>query len=290
MTLNAQNEWSAIGTLLMRHARDAFESQKRIDREWQKLNYRAAPDFLAACHEFDALLALLEPRVGKIELLPADGCSIDSLYVRDSSTFCDRGSVLCRMGKQTRSGEPAAIGQWLSNNGYPVLGQISDGSLEGGDLVWLDEHTVAIGQGYRSNQHGLEQFAEFAGDGVDVIGVPLPHWNGPADVLHLMSMISPLDDDLALVYSPLMPVVFREYLLSRGIQLIEVPPGEYLTMSGNVLALAPRQCLMVSGNPMTAALLEKAGCELVMFDGDEICRKGEGGPTCLTRPLQRAAT
>lgn len=289
MVLSVRNEWGAIDTLLMRHPKEAFASQARIDRQWKALNYHAAPDFKAACREFDSLLELLAPRVNKIELLPADGGSIDSLYLRDSSVVCDAGSILCRMGKKSRAGEPPEVEAWLSENGHEVAGRIvDDGLLEGGDLIWLDERTVAIGQGYRSNSHGLEQFSKFAGNDVEVIAVPLPHWNGPADVLHLMSMISPLDQDLALVYSPLMPVVFRDYLLSRGIRLVEVPATEYGQLACNVLALGPRSCLMVSGNPLTRVLLEQAGCEVLVFCGDEICRKGEGGPTCLTRPLRRS--
>ncbi len=289
MGLSVRNEWGAIDTLLMRHPQDAFVSQSRIDRQWQALNYHSAPDFMASCREFDSLLELLAPRVNKIELLPADGGSIDSLYVRDSSVVCDAGLVICRMGKKNRMAEPAAVEAWFIENGHQVCGGIGDkGLLEGGDLLWLDEHSVAIGQGYRSNREGLEQFGEFAGDGAEVIDVSLPHWNGPADVLHLMSMISPLGKRLALVYSPLMPVVFRDYLLSRDFRLLEVPAEEYLTLACNVLALGPRLCLMISGNPRTRALLEHAGCEVLVFSGDDICRKGEGGPTCLTRPLRRA--
>ncbi len=291
MELTMRSEWGAIDTLLMRHPKEAFTSQARIDRQWRALNYQSAPNFMVACREFDSLLELLAPRVSKIELLPADGSSIDSMYVRDSSVVCDAGFVICQMGKKSRIAEPAAVETWLIENGHPVCGRIEDdGLLEGGDLLWLDEHSVVIGQGYRSNRRGLEQFAEFAGEGVDVIGVPLPHWNGPADVMHLMSMISPLDERLALVYSPPMPVVFREYLLSRDFQLLEVPAEEYLTLAGNVLALGPRLCLMVSGNPRTRSLLEHAGCEVLVFSGDDICRKGEGGPTCLTRPLRRASS
>ena len=291
MELTMRSEWGAIDTLLMRHPKEAFASQARIDRQWQALNYHSAPDFMAACREFDSLLELLVPRVNKIELLPADGSSIDSMYVRDSSVVCDAGFVICQMGKKCRVAEPAAVEAWLIENDHPVCGRIGDGGLlEGGDLLWLDEHSVVIGQGYRSNRRGLEQFAEFAGDGVEVIGVPLPHWNGPADVMHLMSMISPLDKRLALVYSPPMAVVFREYLLSRDYQLLEVPAEEYLTLAGNVLALGPRLCLMVSGNPRTRSLLEHAGCEVLVFSGDDICRKGDGGPTCLTRPLRRASS
>ncbi|MCZ6499310.1 MAG: arginine deiminase family protein [Gammaproteobacteria bacterium] len=286
-----RSEWGAIETLLMRHPKEAFASQARIDRQWQSLNYHSAPNFMAACREFDSLLELLAPRVNRIELLPADGSSIDSLYVRDSTLVCDAGSVIGRMGKESRIAEPAAVEAWLIENGHQVCGRIGDdGLLEGGDLLWLDEHIVVIGQGYRSNRRGLEQFAEFAGDGVEVIGVPLPHWNGPADVFHLMSMISPLDKKLALIHSPLMPVVFREYLLSNDFRLLEVPAEEYLTLACNVLALGPRLCLMISGNPRTRSLLENAGCEVLVFSGDDICRKGEGGPTCLTRPLQRAHT
>jgi len=198
--------------------------------------------------------------------------------------------VLGNMGKAARRQEPAAMRAFFEHIGVPILGKITDpGLLEGGDVVWLDERTVAVGQGYRTNAEGIRQLAALLGDLVDaVIPVPLPHWHGPDDVLHLMSILSPVDEDLAVVYSRLMPVPFRELLVARGIHLVEVPEHEYASMACNVLAVAPRQCIMLDGNPATRARLEDAGATVWTYDGGEISLKGDGGPTCLTRPVWRS--
>ena len=173
--------------------------------------------------------------------------------------------------------------------GIPVLGAIeAPGTLEGGDFLWFDERTCAVADGYRTNPAGIRQLAALLGPEVHVEVVPLPHFHGPGECLHLMSIISPLDADLAAVYSPLMTVPFRNWLLERGIRLVEVPDEEYgLTMGCNVLALAPRKCLAIEGSPITRARLEAAGCEVIAFKAEEISLKGGGGPTCLTRPLLR---
>ena len=156
--------------------------------------------------------------------------------------------------------------------------------------MWLNERIAAVGEGYRSNAEGIRQFKALLGNLVDeVISVPLPHWAGPGDCLHLMSNISPIDHDLYLVYSRLLPVPFRKYLLHRQIQLIEVPDKEYDSMGCNVLALAPRKVIMLEGNPITRQLLEREGVEIHTYDGSEISLKGAGGPTCLTRPFLRSA-
>ena len=155
-------------------------------------------------------------------------------------------------------------------------------------MIWLDERTVVVGQGYRTNAEGINQLRELTQDLVDeIIVVPLPHWNGPGDVMHLMSNISPIDPDLAVVYSRLLTVPFRELLLERDIKLIEVPDEEYESMGCNVLSIGRRKCLQIEGNPMTRQRLEQAGVEVLTYDGREISLKGAGGPTCLTRPLQR---
>lgn len=194
------------------------------------------------------------------------------------------------MGKAARRGEAQAAGAYLETIGVPMLGRIEPpGTLEGGDVVWLDQRTVAVGEGYRSNAAGIAQLRMLLGDSVDeLIAVPLPHWNGPDDVLHLMSFVSPLDHDLFLIYPRLMPVVFRQRLLARGIQLVEVPDAEYDSMACNVLAVAPRECIMLGGNPVTQALLQAAGIEVATYVGSEISAKGAGGPTCLTRPFWRS--
>jgi len=193
------------------------------------------------------------------------------------------------MGKEARRGEPEAQGEAFHAAGIPVAGSIAgEGRLEGGDVVWLDARTLAVGRGYRTNDEGIRQLAELlAGEVDEIVVVPLPHGRGPGDVFHLMSILSPIDADLALVHSRLMPVPFRELLLARGVSLVEVADPEMATLGGNVLAVAPRRCVMISGNPATRARLEQAGAEVHAFDGAEICLKGSGGPTCLTRPLRR---
>jgi len=169
-----------------------------------------------------------------------------------------------------------------------VIGAIEPpGLLEGGDVAWMDERTLAVGHGYRTNDEGIRQLRAILGDAIDVLVVPLPHWRGPGDVFHLMSIYSPVDSDLAVVSSPLMPVPFREALLDRGIALVEVPGDEFDTMGANVLAIAPRVCIMLRGNPKTRERLERAGAEVFEYEGQEISLKGGGGPTCLTRPLER---
>ena len=172
-----------------------------------------------------------------------------------------------------------------------ICGRIEPpGRLEGGDVVWLDGRTLVVGRGYRTNAEGIRQLRAMLGSRVDVVEVPLPHWQGQQDVMHLMSLISPIDHGMAVVYSRLLPVPFREWLLDRGIHLVEVPDEEFESMGTNVLALAPRRCLMLAGNPRTRAALERAGADVIEYAGTEISVKGAGGPTCLTRPLERVSS
>ena len=175
-----------------------------------------------------------------------------------------------------------------TGEGLSQTGSLPEGAkLEGGDMVWLDARTCVIGEGYRTNAAAIAAFAVLCGPDVEVTSVPLPHYKGPSDVFHLMSMFSPLDADLAVVYSPLLPVPFRNWLIERGIGFVEVPDEEFASMACNVLALGPRKVLMLEGNPVTQQRLAEAGCEVLTYRGEEISRQGEGGPTCLTRPLER---
>lgn len=261
-----------------------------IDRQWEMLNYSGRPDFSRAVVEYDRFADFLRESGIDVQFLAEDSrTNLDSIYVRDASVICDKGAILCNMGKGARQGEPAAIEQAYKAAGFQILGTISgEGLLEGGDVVWIDERTIIVGQGYRTNAEGIRQMKNLLGDCVDeVVVAQLPHWRGPADVFHLMSVLSPVDHDKTLVYSPLMPVVLRQMLLVRGHRLIEVPDEEFESMACNVLAIAPSQCLMLSGNPKTRALLEKAGVHVHEYAGDEISVKGAGGPTCLTRPTLR---
>jgi N-dimethylarginine dimethylaminohydrolase len=290
MPFGCQSEVGKIQRLLLKHPKQAFIRTENIFRQWEALNYSGAPDFEKALQEYEQLVNLLRQHVPEISFLPPnDHTGLDSIYVHDPALITKNGAILCNMGKALRRGEPAAIGDFLPELGVPILGAISgEGKLEGGDVVWIDERTLAVGRGYRTNDEGIRQLQELTADLVDeFIVVPLPHWQGPNDVLHLMSLISPLDHNLALVYSKLLPVPFREWLLARDIKLLEVPDAEYDSMGCNVLATSPRKCLMLAGNPRTRALLVNEGVEVWEYVGEEISRKGAGGPTCLTRPIWR---
>lgn len=290
MSTTAQSDVGQIRHMVLKHVRDSFVDDGAIDRQWQSLNYYGRPDLGHAIAEYDRFVELLRGLGAEVAFLPKDGTvTMDSLYPRDAAIPTDKGVILCNMGKPERRTEPAAVAALLQKLDVPILGTISGaGRIEGGDVTWLGRKTLAIGRGYRTNDEGIRQLRHLLGDSVELVVVPLPHWRGPADVFHLMSMISPVAEDLAVVYSPLLPVPFRELLLGRGISLVDVPDAEFESMGCNVLAVAPRVCLLRSGNPMTHERLEKAGVTVHEFAGDEICGRGAGGPTCLTRPLTRA--
>lgn len=285
------SEVGTLGRVVVKHPRDAFVDAPTIDAQWQALNFAAPPELGRAIDEFDRFVELLGSVGAQVDFLPRDGATtLDSIYARDAAIASPRGMILCSMGKPARHGEPDAQGRAFASMAepIPVAGHIArPGRLEGGDVLWLDASTVVVGRGYRTNGEGIRQLRELLGGAVTVIEVPLPHWRGAADVMHLMSLISPVDDSLAVVYSPLMPVPFREWLLEHGWRLVEVPDEEFETMGANVLALARRRCVMVAGNPLTRAALERAGVEVSEYDGREISAKGAGGPTCLTRPILR---
>jgi N-dimethylarginine dimethylaminohydrolase len=287
---NALTEVGRLTRVAVKHPRDAFVSDEAIAAQWKPLNFAAAPVLTRAAEEFDAFVQVLRGSGAQIDCLPADErTNLDSIYTRDASVICDRGVILGRMGKRLRREEPPAQKTAFRTLGIPIVGEITEpGFLEGGDVVWLDDRTIAVGCGYRTNAEGILQLRALLDDSIDeLIVVPLPHWRGPGDVLHLMSLISPVDRDLAVVYSPLLPVPFREALIERGYRLIEVPDEEFETMGTNVLALGPSECVMIAGNPRTRAALEAAGARVTEYIGNEISVKGAGGPTCLTRPLVR---
>ncbi|RKX23103.1 MAG: amidinotransferase [Candidatus Zixiibacteriota bacterium] len=287
---SSQSEVTKIKKLLINHPEKSFLSQTNLDNYWEKFNYLSCPDYAKAIIEYNNFVELLGSLVDKIEFYDGAYTGIDSIYIRDTSIITAKGAILLNMGKAERLSEPNAVGEYYKKIDIPILGQVNgDGKAEGGDIVWLDNQTLVIGQGYRTNEAGINQIRELTKDFVkELIVVPLPHWDGPADVLHLMSFISPIDHNLALVYSRLMPVPFREYLINRGIELVEVPDEEYESMGCNVLAVAPRICVALEGNPITHGRLKEAGAVVHLYKGDEISRKGSGGPTCLTRPLWRS--
>jgi len=272
------SEVGQIKHMALRRPKEAFISQENVDAQWRVLNYTERPSYSRAVMEYDRFITLLRNFDIEIDFLPADeNLSLDSLYVRDATIVTHQGVILCNMSKAERVHEPAVAGAAFAEFGVPVLGTIHGrGRLEGGDLVWFDDETLAVGRTYRTNDEGIRQLQSLIGTKVRVITVPLPHYRGPGDVFHLMSILSPIDHDLALVYSPLMPIPFREWLINRGIQLIEVPENEFETMGCNVLTVAPRQCIMLEGNPQTKTLLEQAGVHVWEFSGLEISVKGSG--------------
>jgi N-dimethylarginine dimethylaminohydrolase len=289
VSVTAQSEVGALHRVLLKHVRHAFRTQDAARAEWKPLRFAAEPDLARSLDEYERFATLLRDSGAGVTFVESTAETLDSLYVRDASVVCDRGAILCRMGKPERRGEPAAQEAAFRDLDVPILGSVtSPGTLEGGDVVWLDDRTMAVGRGYRTNDAGIRQLRDLLGDSIDeLIVVPLPHWRGPGDVFHLMSILSPIDRDLAVVYSPLMPVPFRERLIERGLTLVEVPDAEFGSLGANVLAIAPRRCVMVRGNPVTRRRLEEAGAAVLEYEGANISLAGGGGPTCLTRPLAR---
>ena len=231
---------------------------------------------------------ILERAGAEVILAEGEPGNPDAIYTYDPLLVGKDGAVLLRPGKDLRLGEASALEAALEHAGVPVVARIeAPGTIDGGDTLWLDPKTLLVGRGYRTNAAGVEQLAEAFPD-AGVLSYDLPHWNGRAEVMHLMSLISPLDEDLALVYPRLAPVRLVELLHERGVEIVEVPDEEFETMGPNVLALGPRHALALEGNDETRRRMEAAGVAVLTYKGDEISRKGDGGPTCLTRPILRA--
>jgi N-dimethylarginine dimethylaminohydrolase len=255
---------------------------------WETYGWRAAPDVAMAQAEHETFCAVLEEAGAEVVVSEHDPGNPDAIYTYDPTLVGRDGAVLLRPGKHGRRREPEATVAALALAGIPVVGRIEpDATVEGGDTVWLDETTLLVGIGYRTNPAALHSLRE-AFPGTEVIAFDLPHWNGAAEVMHLMSLVSPLDRDLALVYTRLAPTRLMWLLAERGIEVVEVPDDEFETMGPNVLALGPRRALALEGNEETRRRLERKGVDVLAYRGDEISRKGDGGPTCLTRPLLRA--
>jgi N-dimethylarginine dimethylaminohydrolase len=286
----SHSEYLKIESVYLKSVRNAFVSDAVLTKQWKELNYVTKPAFKEASIEYGYFETLLQNNHIEVKHFPKDSATkIDSMYCRDASIATDFGMIICSMGKEGRSFEPEAQQKIFKANDVPILGRItSPGTLEGGDVAWLNENTLAVGHTYRTNEEGIRQLkALLSPKGIKVIVAELPHYKGVEDVFHLMSILSPVDKDLAVVYSPLMPIQFRNLLLKMGFELVEVPEDEFESMGCNVLALGPRKCVMVEGNPKTKEALEKSGCEVITYRGQEISVKGGGGPTCLTRPMKR---
>ena len=255
---------------------------------WSDYGWRSQPDPDAILREHDALCELLAGAGAEVVLsespVPGDP---DAIYAFDPAIVTERGAIVLRPGKEGRRAEADAYAADLEAAGVPVLARLeAPATAEGGDTMWLDERTLLVGVGYRTNEAAVEALRELLPD-VEVLSFDLPHHHGPGEVLHLLSFISPLAPDLALTFKPLMPTRLVQLLEARGIETVDVPEEELDGLGCNVLALAPRVALAVEGNPETRRRMEAAGVEVRTFRGDDLCRKGDGGPTCLTRPLER---
>jgi dimethylargininase len=257
---------------------------------WQAFGYHHAPDSAAARREHEGLVALL--RQAGVEVVYATEPQperLDAIFVTDAGLVTDAGAIIAQMGKTLRRGEEAALARALTQQGIPILGTLSGAAtLEGGDVLWLDPDTLIIGRTYRTNDAGFAQVRDRLGGRVHHIQqVHLPHWRGRGEVLHLLSVISPVAPDLALVYPPLLPVPLAELLEARGIEMVAVPDAEFATHGCNALALAPRHVILVRGNPHTVAQLRERGVEVWEYEGRELTHNRDGGPTCLTCCLLR---
>jgi len=255
---------------------------------WHVYGWRAEPDLEQAGREHAEFRALLASAGAEVVLADSPmEANPDGIYTCDPALESPFGTVLLRPGKPGRRVEVDAMEQSLGAASEPIVGRIElPGTAEGGDLVWLDKNTLLAGRSYRTNDVGLEQLRALL-PGVEVLAFDLPHLSGPADVWHLRSFISMLDHDLALVFSPHIPARLMGLLTDRGIATLEVPVSEFPTMGTNTLALAPRVALALEDNDGTRRLMEGAGVEVLTYRGEEISRKGDGGPTCLTRPIDR---
>jgi N-dimethylarginine dimethylaminohydrolase len=291
MSFGCHSMVAPLRRVIVKSPKAAFRDPSTIHATWQDFNFLNPPQYDVAIKEHETLVRLLREAGAEVLFLDRDDrTGLDSIYTHDPGIVTDAGAILFQTGKKLRRGEGPAMKDAMSQWDIDILGTLEgEATAEGGDLVWLDRQMLLAGCGFRTNQAGIRSLRELLKPmGVEVIDFDLPYWNGPSDVLHLMSFLSLLDTDLAIVHRPLMPVALYHLLQSRGINMIDVPADEYETLGCNVLALAPRHVLIVEGNPQTRARLEQAGCVVKEFPGQEIAYKGSGGPTCLTRPVLRS--
>jgi len=256
--------------------------------QWREFGWLAKPNPAIAAEQHEALCELLRAAGAEVVYAGSDvGEDPDAVYVFDPVIVSDRGALLLRPGKEGRRGEPSAMAEDLRALGVPIAFEMEEpATAEGGDTMWLDQLTLLVGRSYRTNDAGIRALCE-ALPGVEVLAFDLPRLRGPDACLHLLSLLSPLDDNLVVAYPPLMPIRLLELFAERGIAVVEVPEEEFDSLGPNVLALAPRVAVALEGNPETRRRMESAGVDVSVFEGSEIAHKGEGGPTCLTRPLLR---
>jgi len=243
-------------------------------------------DLPLAVREHAAFVETLASLGPTVHVLETELASPDLLYPFDPLLITDRGAIPLRPGKPNRSAEPGALEAWTSSRGIPTVGRIvAPGTIEGGDTFWLRPDLLCIGRTLRTNAEGAGQLASLVGGDVRVFDVP--YWRGPAELIHLLSVISPVADDLAVVYLPLLPVGLWQLLCELGIRLLEVPDEEFATLGCNVLAVRPGVVIVADGNPVIASALAAVGCEVHTYPASEIGINGSGGPTCMTRPVLR---
>lgn len=262
------------------------------DSDWSDLAYYHPPDQQRSEAEHAEFVELLVASGVEVVIAPPDEPGyLDAVFCYDPSLMTNGGAILLRPGKPQRVDEVAFHAKTYAEIGIPILGAIeAPGTVEGGDTLWIDDTTLAVGRGYRTNREGIRQLQAIVEPlGVEVVSYDLAHYHGPGECLHLMSFISPVDYRLAVVYVPLMPVQLVEDLQARGWRFIEVPDEEFEPMACNVLAVGPRDVITMDGNPVTRERMEAAGCRVRVYPGQEISFNRAGGPTCLSRPLWRKA-
>ncbi len=255
-----------------------------------RFGYPRPVDHAKAVAEHREFCAILEGEgIEVVRQPPAAPGALDAIFVYDPSMVTDEGAVIGRLAKEARRAETRPVADFYRALEIPILARIEgSGMLEMGDLFWIDEYTLAAGEGFRTNAAGLEELEiRLQPFSIDIIRVPLPYWHGPTECLHLLSLISPIDEGLAVAYLPLLSANFVSVLQAAGWKVVPVPDEEFATQGANVLALGPRKVLVLAGNPVTRQRLERAGCEVLEYTGDEISHNRGGGPTCLTRPLLR---
>jgi len=261
---------------------------------WREFGYLHAPDAVRLHAEHAAFVALVAASGAEVlyedDIVPVPTDLLDAIFVYDPAIVTDAGAIIGQPGKPLRRGEDEAMRRAFGEIGVPILGIVGgEATMDGGDTLWLDHDTLCVGLSYRTNDAAIAQLRDLLAPlGVAVVPLPLPHWRGPAECLHLMSLISPVAEDLAVVYPPLIPIPLMRLLEERGIRQVVVPEAEFPTLGCNVLAVAPRDIIMAAGNPATSAALRAAGCTVREYAGAEISLNREGGPTCLTRPILRS--
>ncbi|MCH4886411.1 amidinotransferase [Acidaminobacter sp. JC074] len=290
MSFGCQSMTKKIKKIVIKHPNDAFISQEHLSKHWKEYGYVEEPDFNSVLKEYESFEKVIKDHVEEVYYLPkAETVGLDSIYTHDSLKITKKGAIYFNTGKKLRQKEGFEMERLLEEKGIPTLGRIqSPGLMEGGDVLWLNEDTVLIGRGYRTNDEGIRQFTELTKNFIkEIIVIPMPHGEGEEACLHLMSIISMIHDKLAVVYSKYMPVFMRELLLERGIELLEVNDKEYDYLGSNVLALDEKNCMLVAGNDEIESLLKEKGCNVYTYEGKNMSYYGTGGPTCLTCPVYR---